>query len=80
MAWCCCSIPEREEAKNGIDDQDGQVERYWWLNTRLSRNIQTRDSQSFGLLRCGWRGQLTGLFAVTVSALNSSPHTSIVVW
>lgn len=79
-AWCCRSIPEREEVKNEMDDQDGKVERYWLVNTGLSRNIQTRDSRSFGLLRCGWRGQLTGLFAVTVSALNSGPHTSVVVW
>lgn len=56
------------------------MERYWLVIIGLSRNIQTWDSQSFGLLRCGWRGQLTGLFAVKVSALNSSPHTSIVVW
>lgn len=78
-AWCCRSIPEREEVKNEMDDRDGKVERYWLVNTGLSRNIQTRDSRNFSLLRHGWHGQLTGLFAVTVSALNFSPHTSVVV-
>lgn len=43
MVWCRHSIPEREEAKNGIDDQDVKVKRYQLADIGLSRNIQNWD-------------------------------------